>query len=224
MPFDFAALHRDIDVLIDETLSADAQKTLFVAVAADEVEAFEQAWGEALNRLSFRSDIFVDGRKGAAIEEVQWPGGVILAYSKPMADMVNRTLTLLNAMVKVKSGRLKRSIAAYANQRRIQKGEEALGDETVVITYLAPYARKAERLGFNKTGGRGGAGLLETVAKTVTKEFRGAPGYASFNFKNFAEAEITERNVQGIGYKGRKRGVVRRRDPEPSRLPMIEIG
>jgi hypothetical protein len=82
----------------------------------------------------------------------------------------------------------------------------------VAITYLAPYARKAEREGFNMRDGVVAAqGLLKTVAAMAKKEFSGAAVGIRFNFANFSEAEIEPRQhtVEGPS--------------EPSRLPYINI-
>jgi hypothetical protein len=227
MAFDFKALRRDIEVLIDDMLSEEAQRQFFIAIAEDEVAAFENAWREALANRGLEAEILVDGKSGAAIDQVSFPGGVILARVKPVADLVNEALTQLNALVKIKSGRYKRSLAVYANQRRIQRGEEATPADMVAITYLAPYARKAEQREFNiKDGAALGGGLLFTVTKLLKKKFQAAALKIRFNYANFAEAEIEPRNFDKASLEHRRATGGRRRagpPPEPNRLPAIFI-
>lgn len=223
MAFDFRALRRDVEILIDDVLSDEAQRQMFIAIAADEIEAFENAWREALANRGLEAQIIVNGQLGGFLEQVTFPGGVILARVKPVADIVNEALKQLNALVKIKRGRYKRSLAVYADQRRILSGNEAGPSDKVAITYLAPYARRAEQQEFNiKDGAALGGGLLFTVTKMLKKKFRAAALKIRFNYANFAEAEIEPRKFREASLAHRARGG-RGSPPEPKRLPGIFI-
>lgn len=243
MALDGEALRRDVEVLIERTLSLEAQKAFFVGLVEEEAAAFEAAWRARLASPSFEADRLVDGRRGAPIAAVNYPGGVVLLRAYPVEEATRRAIELLNAFVKVKSGRLKRSLAVYVAASSssasdgaggVRAAAGALGQGAGIVettlAFLAPYGRKAERRGFNLAGAAGGRGLLATVAQRLKREFADTPLTIRDSFRNVDDVEIgdragyraAERARRGISSKTRKRGV-RRALVEPTRVPVIVI-
>ncbi len=228
MKVDFRALSKQIELMIDETASPAAAKAVFVAAAEERVNEFESAWADILKR---RPDIVkkVDGREGAAFDDVRFPDGVISARVNATGDVARDALVMLNRWVKILSGELKRSLAVYRNGRRVPLGAPSGaipdGRGQIIITYLAPYARKAEREGFNIRGGAGGAlGLLETVERELKKAQNrtGAGVPVNFNFRNFSESGLKQRGkVRRVSPPGGGKKVL---PLEPERLPALLIG
>lgn len=68
---------RDIEVMLDQTLSPQAQAALFAEFAVEQIEDVKQFDSQALGRVP-NVTVAVDGRAGAPLESVK-PGGEIVA-------------------------------------------------------------------------------------------------------------------------------------------------
>lgn len=165
-------LSREIDLWLDEKLSPDGRRDLFVAIAGEAISAFEEGWRGAYGGYpDFQH--FVDGRPSGNPYEVRIPGGFVAERVVTIGPIVKRAIELLDKLTKVVTGDYKSRTHIYRNDAEIAFGDTAFtDDDLIVIGNLAEFARLAEQRAFNITdGGRFRTGLFETVAAMLKREF-----------------------------------------------------
>lgn len=180
------AFRRELDAFLDEALSVEGRKEIFVGIARDEISKFEADWRSAL-KADPTIEVFVDGQLGAPLEAVTIPGGFIAARVTPLGPVVDRAVELFDLFTKVVTGGFKAETVAFVNDVRtpIRSIDETAGDQ-VAITNLAPFARKGEVQGFTDTDSSGFRnGLFEGVAAVLKREIRGTPIPVKYIWRSF---------------------------------------
>ncbi|MBY0421858.1 MAG: hypothetical protein K2Q06_06105 [Parvularculaceae bacterium] len=171
-----AAFRRELDVFIDETLSIDGRREIFLGVARPTIAAFEADWRAAMGGADV-VETFVDGVRGAPLEAVTIPGGVVAARARPVGPVVARLFEMYDLFVKVVTGGYAADIAVFvgdAPASRVQAENAGPGAE-VIVTNLSPFARKGEVRGFNdRDGSNFPNGLFEGLAGLLRDEFAGS--------------------------------------------------
>ena len=190
---DFNAHRRDVELLIDETLSDDAQRNVFVSFAGDQVEELETAWAQILGRRQ-PAEVAVDGRKGAPIESVNYPGGTVFARVQPVNDVIEEALRLADIFTKVRTGSFKRSLALFVNNSRTSRNTKVNPGERAFITFLADFAIVGEVREFTDRDDSGfSEGLIEELASLLRFQFRGFAVPIRYAWRT-----IAGRNLPGI--------------------------
>lgn len=181
------AFRRELDVFVERALGEEGRREIFLGIARPTVEAFEADWRQALGGTDV-TEVFVDGRKGARLEEVRMPGGVILARARPIGPIVDRALEMYDLFVKVVTGDYKADLAVFVDDAPSSRaGARSAGaGAEVVITNLSPFARKGEVRGFNdRDGSNFPNGLFEGIASLLREEFRATNAPISGAWRSF---------------------------------------
>lgn len=141
------AFSRDLEVMVDKTLSPKARQQLIAGAAR---EALSDA--QAQNRLALGSvpehETFVDRRKGAALESVDPDRGeIVFAFevSTLVDEMMAEIGRLLVTNSPVLTGAYQRSHTLYADGVEVDRFDPASKASEWVFVNEVPYARKIER-------------------------------------------------------------------------------
>ena len=180
------AFRREIDVFVDQAFSPEGRREIFLGVARPAIAEFEADWRAALARDVVET--FVDGRKGAALESVRIPGGVVAARARPVGPVVARLLELYDLFVKRVTGDYAADLAVFVNDAPSSRGAatNAGGGDQVLVTNLSPFARKGEVRGFNdKDGSNFPNGLFAGLAFLLREEFRDSNAAISEAWRSF---------------------------------------
>lgn len=172
-----SAFRRDLEVFLNDTTSVEGRREIFIGIARPTLAEFESDWRTAIGGDP-GVETFVDGVKGAALEAVRIPGGVVAARVAPVGPIVDRALELYDLFVKVVTGDYAGDVSVFVNDAPASRaqGSTAAGSDQVAITNLSPFARKAEVRGFNdRDGSNFPNGLFEGLAAVLRAEFRGSP-------------------------------------------------
>ncbi|MEZ5915861.1 MAG: hypothetical protein R3C42_09605 [Parvularculaceae bacterium] len=162
---------QEIDLYINETLSDAARSKFFVGYSQEAVAAFEKDWNSATEGRA-RFELFADGRR---IESIASAAGssVISERVKTLGLTVSRALELFDLFTKVVTGDYKSQTFIYVNGGEIQESEadQIPSEAEVVIVNMSPFARKAEKRGFNDADSSGFKnGLFESIAAILKQE------------------------------------------------------
>lgn len=180
------AFRRELDVFLNEALSIEGRKEIFVGIAREAIQTFEADWRAAL-KADPTTEVFVDGRLGAPLTAVTIPGGFVSARVTPLGPVVDRAVELFDLFTKVVTGGFKAETVAFVNDVRtpIRAIDETAGDQ-IAITNLAPFARKGEVRSFTDTESSGfRGGLFEGVAAVLKREIRGTPVPVRYVWRSF---------------------------------------
>ncbi len=139
------SLARDIDVMINETLSPEAQARAFADWAREQKVEMERTNRSALGKET-RIDTIVNGVRGAPEASVTVPGTIVYEADVGLS-IVAEALDMVRQHAPVKSGRFRNTILIYADGHEVPSVEAAEGAAEVAITSGVPYARKLEGQG-----------------------------------------------------------------------------
>lgn len=179
-----SSFRRELDVFLDETLSVDGRRQIFVGIAREELAKFESDWRAALPGAQFER--FVDGKKDAAIDQVRIDGGVVAERVRALGPVLDRLLELFDIFTKVLTGGYKSETAVFANGSRVGRGVEPAPGSSIEIVNLSPFSRKAEVRSFNDKDDSGFSnGLFESLAAILNAEFRGSSVSVYFGWETF---------------------------------------
>jgi hypothetical protein len=186
-----SGLHKEIEAYLDETLSDDARRDLFITIAGEQISAFEDGWKGALSSPpDFQH--FVDGRPSGSPAQVKIPDGFVSERVVTIQPVIKRAVELLDQFTKVVTGDYKSKTKIYRNDAEISGAGNVFDrDDLVVIGNISDFARKAERRGFNSTlGATRETGLFASVAAILKKEFRGSLVPIYFTFRALADERV----------------------------------
>lgn len=171
------AFRRDLEVWLDETLGLEGQKKIFVALAREELDRFEEAWRQATGPdAEFQR--FVDGVEGAPLESVRMPRGIILEKAAEIGQATKRVVELVRRYTKTVTGGYRAEHETWVNDvAGAFRDPNPSASDTVDIVNVSDFAAKGEVRGFTDLDAAGfpvGWGLMRGVASRVKKEFRGS--------------------------------------------------
>lgn len=136
-------IDRDIALMLSEELSPQAQSRAFAQFAGEQIEEAKQTNRQVLGRIP-RTTIAVDGRQGAALENVR-PDGVISAEFELFDDVLAWIGDQLEKHSPRKSGKYAKSHTIFADGVEIILGGKVPDATEYVFINTQPYARKIER-------------------------------------------------------------------------------
>ena len=185
------ALSRQIETYLDETLSVEGRREIFLGLVTEELDAWKAGWRAALGEEP-DFQIFVDGAEGAPLESVDIPGGVVAGRVRPIGPIVTRAAELFDLYTKVVSGGFKGALAAYVNDaRRPLFGAEAEPGDQVFVTSVTDFTLKGEVRGFTDKDSSGFTrGLFASIAAILKKEFSTAVVLIRYAFRNFGARRL----------------------------------
>lgn len=170
------SISRDIDLIIDEMLSPEAQAKAF-AVAAREARDEAQAINRSALGRDAEFETIVDGRVGASEDTAKVPGRIVYDF-----DLGNQVLTSIYEMLlstaPIESGDYRKSIRIYVDGVEVSYAPDQIeGAEEVVFTTVSPYARKLEGAAATKDNPKryispqAPDGVFQAVALLARKRF-----------------------------------------------------
>ncbi len=137
------ALQKDIDILIAQDLSPEAQSRALAAFAKEQLEAAKEQNGAALGRVPPHVT-FVDGVANMPESAVK-PNGAIVYEFELAADMLQWIADQLETHSPVKSGRYKKSHRLWVDGVEVNTDSPSVPDgQEYVFLSAVPYARKIE--------------------------------------------------------------------------------
>lgn len=136
-------ISRDIELLMQEELSPAAQSKTLAAFAAEQI-AEADAINMRVTGSPVRREVYVDGRRGAALETVK-PTGVVVAEFELFGEVLEWIGAQLVLASPVRSGRYARSHILFADGVEVTAGAVQEGAGEYVFLNAQPYARKIER-------------------------------------------------------------------------------
>ena len=169
---------RDIALLIGDDLSAEAQSRMLAEFAEDEIAEAERTNLLALGG-QVDKEVFVDGRKGAALASVR-PDGVIVAEFDLVHDVVEwigQQLVLTSPRL---SGDYAKSHVLFADGVENKVGGSVPPASEYIFVNTQPYARKIE------------AGLSSQAPDGV---YQSVAVVAARRFGNVARVRFTYRSI-----------------------------
>ena len=178
-------LRQNLDFYLDEVLSPDARREIFVGYVRERIDEAEDNFRAAAGRAA-ASETFVDGVMGARLENVDIPGGTIAWRVRPIANVADRALEIIDLFTKVVTGDFKSFNTAFIDDQRVSLGAvNPLPGQQLAITNLSPFSRKAEVRAFNDKDDSGFRnGLFEATAQILRREFRGVTP-VRFTYRSF---------------------------------------
>ena len=176
------AFRRELDVYLDEAVSIEGRREIFLSAAREAIEDFEAAWRRQSPDVGFQR--IVDGRRAARLEEVK-VGGVIAERVQSVIPILRRALQLFDILTKVVTGGYKSQTFVFSNGVRVGSVSQlANDDDFVVIANVSDFARKAEQRGFNLGAKKSGTGgLFETIASMLAREFAESANGVYFTYR-----------------------------------------
>ena len=138
------AIDRDIDLMLKESLSPQAQSKIFADFARQQLALGEQHNQTILGRIPGHKT-FVDGSEGADEDRVR-PDGIIQYEFQIVTDVFKWIAQQLVLHAPVKTGRFAKSFTFFADGQEVDVGGTIPTDATeFVFLSPLPYARKIER-------------------------------------------------------------------------------
>jgi len=197
---------RDIEILIDDTLSPEAASR-FLADAAEEELAEAQAINKAALGHVPPHETYVDGRSGAPLESVK-PTGTILFEFEIFEDMLEWIGTQLIQHSPVWRGTYANSHMLFADGVAHEPGAPLVEADEYVFVNVQPYARKIER-GLSR---QAPSGVYEAVALLARRRFSNMASI-KFTFREPLTGPILEwargRDLPDLGTKARERQLLK---------------
>jgi hypothetical protein len=134
---------RDIEIIINETLSPAARSAAFASFARDMLKEGEEINRSVLGRIP-RHKTFVDGSEGAKEDAVR-PDGVIVYEFELLNDLFLWIADQLRRHAPVKTGKFRDSFTFYADGSEVDVGSQIPDASEYTFINIQPYARKIER-------------------------------------------------------------------------------
>lgn len=176
-------IDRDIKLLLDETLSPEAQKKFFAEYAHEQIEEAKDSNRRILGRMP-RYTVWVDGREGAPLSSVNLSSHVVAEF-----ELLNDVLIWISDQLEthspVKTGRYQRSHSLFADGIETEVGKEIPFAEEYVFLNHQPYARKIER----GSSSQAPTGVYQAVAKLASSRF-GNIARIRFSFRTAMEGAV----------------------------------
>lgn len=189
---------RDLQVMVDKTLSPQARQKLIAQAARGALAEAQAQNRAALGRVP-EHETFVDRRKDAALETVNPDRGVIVfafevaTVASEMMEMIGRLLVLNSPVL---TGEYQKSHQLYADGAEVERFDPLAQVGEWVFTTAVPYARRIE----GGSSDQAPDGVYEGVAAMA------APRYG-----NIAAIKFSYRDVIGG-----KRGAAARAARQPA--------
>lgn len=181
------AFSRDLQVLVDRTLSPKARSAAIADMARSVLREGQAQNQSALGSVP-RHETFVDRVKSAPLENVNPDRGVIVfefELGLDVFDYIGRLLVLHSPIL---TGEYQRSHRLYADGAEVAAYSPSVQAEEWVFTTALPFARKIER----GSSDQAPDGVYEAVA-----------AMASRRFGNLAAIKFTYRNVISPSARGK---------------------
>jgi hypothetical protein len=160
------SLDRSILFAPREGLSPQDISRMLADAAREAInEASDQNTQALGHRPTFRT--FVDGTQGAPLDAVK-PDGTIVAEFDLGTEVIQYVFDLIVANSPRLTGAFVQSQRIYADGVEVQTPEDAVGADEVVITSVAPYARKIER---GQSKRKAPNGVYEATAAMARQRF-----------------------------------------------------
>jgi len=135
-------VRRDLEILLDRTLSPEAQSAAFARFARQALAEGKATNERVLGRVpSYRT--FVDGQEGASEDRVR-PAGRIVYEFELVSDIPVVALAELERFSPHRSGRYQNSHVLFADGVQVSDPKNAPPAREWVIMNLTAYARKIE--------------------------------------------------------------------------------
>lgn len=194
-------INRDIELMLSEELSPQAQSKIFAEFAGEQIEEAKQTNRSILGRMP-RYTVSVDGSEGAALSSVRPDGAVIVEF-----ELVNDALAWIGEQLVVNSpvgqssegdphpGLYQRSHTLFADGVEIDVGAVIPDAEQYIFLNTQPYARKLE-IGMSS---QAPDGVYQAVATLAKRRF-GNVAKIEFNYRTLMSA------AGGSGAGTRRRG------------------
>lgn len=176
-------LGKDLSILIDESLSPEAQSEAFASFARAELREAEEINRRALGRVP-RHKTFVDGRPNAPLETVKPDGGTIRFEFEIVVDALQFIAATLTAKSPVRTGRYRDSHTLFADGVEASVVNPPPAESYVFLSRL-PYARKIE------------AGRMKMTVPGSSHVYEQTRQIAARRFGNVAAIRFTYRSVAG---------------------------
>lgn len=154
---------RDIDLLLDETLSPQAFSREFGRAARQIIEA-QDAKNDAALRTDVQYDTLVDGKPSRLLETAR---NRIVAEWDLLPPIFTETLRLLREAAPVLDGDYRDSIQLFAGNDPVAIGPDMPKAAEYYFAATVPYARKIER-GLSSQAPNG---VFEAVAAVAAKRY-----------------------------------------------------
>ncbi len=161
-----AAFSRELQVMVDKTLSPKARSGL-IADAARQALAEAQAQNRAALGRVPEHDTFVDGRRAAPLESVNPDRGTIVFDFQISFDLFEYIGRMLVMNSPVLTGKYQRSHRLYADGMEVDAYNPGMAADEWVFTTSAPYARRIEA----GSSDQAPAGVYEAVAALAAKRY-----------------------------------------------------
>lgn len=174
------AISRDIELMIVDTLSPEAQSTFLVEFAREKLEQAQSENRAALGRVPDHQT-FVDGQRRDDLESVR-PNGVIAFEFELLEQLLAWIGEQLVLHSPVLSGKYANSHVVFVDGVEAAPGSVPMDGEEWAFINTVPYARKIER-GLSP---QAPDGVYEAVA-----------AIASRRFGNIARIRYTFRSITG---------------------------
>jgi len=179
-------LARDIELLIAQDLSPEAQSATLAAFARETLAEAEATNEAALGHAS-PHETFVDGLAGASEETVR-PGGQITYEFDLLLDLFAWIDDQLMQHAPVRSGQFKRSFVFLADDVEADPRNPPPGLKVAVFSNTQPYARKIEGDDNRKPeSSQAPDGVFEVVAALAGRRY-GNIAKVSFGWRSLQNA------------------------------------
>lgn len=178
-------IDREVDVVISEMLSPEAQRRMFADIARVERDEAVRTNTVALGRAPTYTT-FVNGKAGASEDSVTVPGTVVYEF-----DIAEKLLQDIDSLLFNHSPYL---TGRYSKSHRMFVGGVEYDPETplpelvteeIIFLNIQPYARKIER----GLSSQAPEGVYQTVAAIIARKYS-AIATIRFTYRAFVEGGI----------------------------------
>lgn len=171
-------LARDLQVIIDQDLSPDAQGRALAAFAKTTLAETQDQNRRALGRVPPHRQ-FVDGTEGRSLDSVK-PTSRITFEFELLGDVVEFVLDLLRKLSPILTGAYRAAHVVFVDGQQVDAIADIASFEEIAIVNTAPYARRIE------------AGISKAAPEGV---YQAAADAAAQRFGNIARVRFTFRSV-----------------------------
>lgn len=166
----FEPIDRDIQLIIDENLSPEAQRKMLIDFAKEQVAEASRVNASAFGR-PIPYETVVDGRRGALVDSAQATSTIVFEFEM-LDDVVRWIADALAENSPVLTGRYRQSHVLFADNVEVQPHEPIPPAREYAIISLVPYARKIER----GLSDQAKDGVYEVTAMQARRQFGNIAG------------------------------------------------